>query len=135
VDLIFYDGHCGLCHWTVRFVLSQDKNGALFRFAPLQSNFFNSTFTAEEQKQFVETLVLRTAAGASSSKFSAIRMILRRLGGIWTLFGIAMLIVPNFLGDLAYDAIARIRHLLFARPKALCPVIPKHLRDRFEDDE
>ena len=33
--ILFYDGHCGLCHSAVKFVLKHDRR-ALFRFAPLQ---------------------------------------------------------------------------------------------------
>jgi predicted DCC family thiol-disulfide oxidoreductase YuxK len=31
-----------------------------------------------------------------------------------------------------YDFIARIRYRLFARPDDVCPILPKHLRDRFQ---
>ena len=31
----FYDGHCGLCHRIVRFVIQHDRE-QVFRFAPLQ---------------------------------------------------------------------------------------------------
>src|SRR5579885_2416758 len=34
-ELIFYDGHCGLCHGFVKFALARDREGARFRFAPL----------------------------------------------------------------------------------------------------
>ena len=34
-DQVFYDGHCGLCHRTVLFLLTRDRDGALFRFGPL----------------------------------------------------------------------------------------------------
>src|SRR5262249_20173935 len=36
-ETIFYDGGCGLCHRTVRFVLSEDASGCTFNFAPLDS--------------------------------------------------------------------------------------------------
>ena len=39
-ELVFYDGRCGLCHHSVRFLLARDRDGALFRYAPL----FGETF-------------------------------------------------------------------------------------------
>jgi predicted DCC family thiol-disulfide oxidoreductase YuxK len=42
IETIFYDGHCGLCHSSVRFVLRHDQRGAAFRFAPLQGTTYQS---------------------------------------------------------------------------------------------
>ena len=33
---IFFDGHCGLCHRFVRFVLAEDQSAKPLSFAPLQ---------------------------------------------------------------------------------------------------
>ncbi|PKN39805.1 MAG: hypothetical protein CVU63_14125, partial [Deltaproteobacteria bacterium HGW-Deltaproteobacteria-20] len=34
--IVLFDGECGLCHASVRFVVERDDR-ALFRFAPLDS--------------------------------------------------------------------------------------------------
>ncbi len=48
-DRIYYEGHCGLCHLTVRFVLRSDRRGdESFRFAPHQGGARNSDFRATE---------------------------------------------------------------------------------------
>ena len=41
-------------------------------------------------------------------------------------------IIPAALRDRAYDWIAGVRHRLFTAPVEACPIIPKHLRARFE---
>src|SRR5437879_3847393 len=48
-ETIFYDGHCGLCHWAVRFVLAKDRNGDAFRFAPLDSDAFRAAVPQEQR--------------------------------------------------------------------------------------
>jgi predicted DCC family thiol-disulfide oxidoreductase YuxK len=58
--------------------------------------------------------------------------VLKRLGGIWRLLGILAGVVPTTLRDYFYDLIAGVRHRLFAKPVESCPVIPKHLRGRFD---
>jgi hypothetical protein len=41
-EQIFFDGHCGLCHGFVRFVLQEDQSGEPFSFAPLQGQSVQS---------------------------------------------------------------------------------------------
>jgi predicted DCC family thiol-disulfide oxidoreductase YuxK len=38
---------------------------------------------------------------------------------------------PRRLRDIGYNAIARSRYRLFARPKEACPMLPPDLRSRF----
>ena len=40
VVITFYDGHCGLCHGAVRFVLSEDRTNRATDFAPLGGDTF-----------------------------------------------------------------------------------------------
>jgi hypothetical protein len=35
-EILFYDGHCSLCHRSVQFVVRHDRDGTAFRFAPMQ---------------------------------------------------------------------------------------------------
>ena len=56
---IFYDGHCGLCHGVVRFVLAEDQNGA-FQFSPLQGAMFERTVNKEIRESLPDTFVIVT---------------------------------------------------------------------------
>ena len=69
-ETLFYDGHCGLCHGAVKFVLRHDRE-AVFRFAPLQGSQFESMSQ--------DTMVVRTADGQVLMKSDAWIYILRRL--------------------------------------------------------
>jgi predicted DCC family thiol-disulfide oxidoreductase YuxK len=56
----------------------------------------------------------------------------QRLGGVWRLMTIVVGWIPLAILNSGYDFIARIRYRLFARPDDACPILPKHLRDRFQ---
>jgi predicted DCC family thiol-disulfide oxidoreductase YuxK len=131
-EMIFYDGHCGLCHGAVRFVLAEERSGVGFRFAPLQSEAFRVAVREAERAQLPDSMVLRAADGALMIRSTAVLHIMMRLGGIWRLFASAVRLVPVAIRDAGYDAVARIRHRLFQSPTQTCPLVPAHLRARFD---
>lgn len=131
VDTVFYDGHCGLCHRTVRFLLARDHDGERFRFAPLDSEAFRTSFSERERSEFPESLIVHTGAGEVLTRSTASLYLLRRLGGLWRLLSELLLLVPLGMRDAIYDRIARRRHRLFAAPMEACPLIPPELRSRF----
>jgi predicted DCC family thiol-disulfide oxidoreductase YuxK len=131
VDRIFYDGHCGLCHGFVRFVLAKDGPG-LFRFAPLDSDTFRATVPEASRTNLGDSIVVLTADGSLLTRSAAVLHVLRRLGGLWRLLADLIRLIPVAARDRLYDQIARIRHRLFRRPLDSCPVVPAHLRDRFD---
>jgi len=117
-DLLLYDGTCGLCHRAVRFVVAEDVHAA-FSFEPLP---------ADEPQ---ESVVIRTEDGLRLVRSDAVIYMLRRLGGLWRVFGTVFAIAPRGLRDACYDLIARWRYRLFARPAEACPMLPPDLRSRF----
>ena len=131
IDTVFYDGHCGLCHRTVRFLLVRDKDGQRFRFAPLDSETFRSTFSERERKEFPESLIVHTASREVLSRSSATLYLLQRLGGSWRVLSALLRLFPRGLRDVVYDGVARVRRRLFATPTEVCPLVPPELRSRF----
>lgn len=131
IETLFYDGRCGLCHRTVRFVLWADGARERFRFAPLDGVTFRETVSETDRTLLPDSLVLRTADGALLARSAAVLRILRRLGGFWS--GVALLarLVPPRWRDALYDFVARRRLQWFARPADACPVVPENLRLRF----
>lgn len=132
VARLFYDGDCGLCHAAVRWVISEDPEGRAFRFAPLHGRAFEQALPAERRDGLPDSLVVVLPDGAVHTRAGAVRQIGHRLGGAWRLLAIASSAIPTPWLDRAYDAIARVRHRLFARPAAACPVSPEPLRARFD---
>ncbi len=129
-DVVFFDGHCGLCHRTVRWLLAEDPVGALFRFAALDSATLQDRVAADTRAALPDSVVVLTCDGRLLTRFAAVRYLLARLGGVWRVLGAGLMIVPQRLGDLGYDAVARVRHRIFKSPATACPLMPPALRAR-----
>jgi predicted DCC family thiol-disulfide oxidoreductase YuxK len=131
-ELLFYDGHCALCHGAVRFVLQHDRSGNAFRFAPLQGSTFQSRIAPEQRASLPDSIVVITNAGSLLVRSDAFLHTLRRLGKGWRFCASFLAVIPRPLRDLGYDFIARIRYRVFGTRDDLCPVIPPKLRARFD---
>ena len=134
---IFYDGGCGLCHRFVRFVLAVDREGKCFRFAPLESEVFTALRKASTRSAMlddIDSIVLSLPDGSLLVRAAAVIEIGKILGGVWRAAAVAASVIPLRLLDAGYDGIARIRHRIFPTPQDACPILPAHLRDRFDLD-
>jgi predicted DCC family thiol-disulfide oxidoreductase YuxK len=129
-DLVFYDGACGLCHRLVRFVLNRDPTGR-FRYAPLGGTTFERLVPPGARDPLPDSVVVRTADGRMLVRSAAIIQIGERLGDPWRTLVAVVGLLPHWLLDAGYDAIARIRSRLFDRPEGVCPIIPPELTSRF----
>lgn len=130
--MVFYDGHCGLCHRSVKFVLPRDPDGTRFVFAPLQGTYIRTKLDDDAIAALPDSIVLLEPDGTLRTRSDAALAILHRLGGGWKLLAGVGRIAPRPLRDWVYDLVASIRHKLFKRPDAACPVVPRELRARFE---
>lgn len=131
-DTIYYDGTCALCHAAVRFVLARDRDGSRFRFAPLQGDRARASLQSAAAAELPDSIVVVTAAGAVLTRSDAVLHILGRLGGAWRQAAAAARLVPRRLRDAAYDGVALVRYRLFGRTGDACPIVPAHLRGRFD---
>ena len=129
---VFYDGHCALCHGTVKFVLKHDRTEPAFRFAPLQGPTFRVRVPEGARSTSPDSIIVLTADGALLTRSEAVVYILAQLGGIWKILGGAMRTIPRPFRDAAYDFVARVRYRVFGRRSELCPVVPPSLRSRFD---
>jgi predicted DCC family thiol-disulfide oxidoreductase YuxK len=130
-ETVFYDGSCGFCHRSVTFVVTRDRRG-FFRFAPLFGSTFLSKVAEAERHDLPDSIVVLTVDGRILTRSAAALHIGRRLGGVWRLLAALGRIVPAFLRDSVYNAVARVRSRLFARPEGSCPLLPAELRARFD---
>jgi len=130
--IIFYDGHCALCHRAVRFVLKRDRLGTAFRFAALQGETFRELVPLERRTALPDSLAVGTCDGSILVRSDACIHILRRLGGGWKAAADVAAAFPRPLRDALYNFIARIRHRVFGRRTGLCPTVPPEMRGRFD---
>ena len=129
---VFYDGHCGLCHGFVRFILAEDRRGGNIFFSPLQGEHFGSSVPLGQRAGLPDSVVVQTGAGRLLVRSAAVVEILQRLGGVWRLIGFVAAILPRNLLDGCYDLVARLRLKLFTPLVAACPLLPADLQERFE---
>lgn len=132
ISTLFYDGGCGLCHRAVRALLAEDRDGAAFRFAPLEGARFEALVPEPARADLPDSLVLITPDGGRHTRSGAILEAAQRLGGVWGLGARALSLLPAAPLDAAYDAVARVRQRLFAPPAEACPLVPDELRARFD---
>ena len=129
--IVFYDGHCGLCHRSVRFLLAEDRDGTEFRYAPLDSDAFAAGVPEAERAGLPDSIVLALADGARVTRAAAFVEIGARLGGFWRAAGAALAWLPVRLADRAYDFVAARRARMFGRTEEACPRVPPELAARF----
>jgi predicted DCC family thiol-disulfide oxidoreductase YuxK len=129
-EILFYDGHCGMCHGFVRFLLEKDRAGA-FVFAPLQGDTFAATVPEAERAKLPDSMVIRTADGRLLVRSAAALHVLATVGGRWHTLAALLRLVPRPVLDAAYRAVAAVRHRLGPPPPSTCPLVPAELRERF----
>ncbi len=135
---LFYDGDCGFCHRSVRFVLAEElatPEPLRLRFAALGGAAFHACLARHPEldpARLPDSIVLELEDGAIRTRSAAALEIASRLGGLWRLLALLGARLPGALLDAGYDAIARVRKQLFAQPKDTCPILPPELRARFD---
>ncbi len=129
-DVVFYDGACGLCHATVRFMVMRDRPGVL-TYAPIGGETWREVFPRGSASPPTDTVSVRTSDLRVLVRSDAVVHMLSRLPGRWPLAASVLGFVPRGLRDFGYRGVARVRRGLFAPPGDVCPVVPRHLRGRF----
>ena len=128
-EIVFFDGDCGLCHALVKFIVARDA-AARIHFAPIHGETF-ARLVAPRAPSIPDTVVWVDQAGQVVFKSTAVAQVLRRLPQPWPTLGAMLAVIPRPIRDLVYDAIARVRHRLFKRPKSQCSLLPPELAARF----
>ncbi|HZS27996.1 MAG TPA: DUF393 domain-containing protein [Candidatus Angelobacter sp.] len=116
-DLLFYDGECGFCHGTARFVRKRDRNGQ-FEFAPLQGEKFLKVIPQEQRSHLPDSLVLLSREDGLLTRSTAGLYIFSRLPQPWPFYAKILRLIPRPLRDFGYDLFARVRRKLFPAPKS-----------------
>ena len=136
--ILLYDGVCGLCNRSVQFILRRDRK-AIFRFASLQ-NPFAQTILARHgaDPADLDTVYLvvnyNQPDEALLARSDAVADVLRRLGGVWSVFAAALRLVPRPLRHWGYSLVARNRYRIFGHYDT-CPLPTPETRSRFLDQQ
>ncbi len=127
--IVFYDGNCALCHGSVRFLLSEERDGTL-QFAPLQGKLFENTLRGARRDDLGDTFVVVTPDGDVLTESDAVVHILEGIGGLWRFLSLGLRYVPRRLRNWAYHFIGDRRYRVFGTKSDFCPLIPSELKSR-----
>ncbi len=106
--IVFFDGECGFCNGTVRFLLNNDKNKTI-HYSPLQSEFAQDFFKEKGVSiKELSTLFVYTDYRLFQ-KSAAFFSLLPHLKILWRFLYLGKLI-PICWRDRIYDMIAKRRH-------------------------
>lgn len=124
-DIVLFDGVCGLCNRSVKFLLKKEKSNDLL-FSPLQSEFAKNQLN--KFNIHTDSIVYIHNNKAYTKSGAALRLCLR-LKYLWPLMAV-FLIVPPFIRDFVYDFIAKNRITWFGTAE-YCEVMTREIRIRF----
>lgn len=113
--IVLYDGECGLCHRSVRFLLARD--GGRLHYAPLQGE--TAATLRQQHPEIPSTLesVVLVEDGKVHLRSKAFFYVARHLTRPWR-WAYALRWLPAFLIDLGYRVIARIRYRVWGKVDA-----------------
>jgi predicted DCC family thiol-disulfide oxidoreductase YuxK len=125
--ILFFDGSCGLCNRSVKFVLRKEKNEELL-FSPLQSEFAKKILKEKNVTEGLDTMVLLENDKIYTRSSAALR-VSKYLKGLWPLM-MMFLIVPPFIRNSIYNYIAKNRITWFGASD-YCDMMTPELKKRF----
>ncbi|MGE5184016.1 MAG: thiol-disulfide oxidoreductase DCC family protein [Acidobacteriota bacterium] len=126
--VLLYDGTCGLCHRSVRFILKHERDHELV-FAPLQGETAAALRASHHGiPEALESVVL-VDDGRIRLRSKAFLYSARHLRAPWR-WAYAWRWLPAFLLDLGYRVIAAIRYRVWGRAELCDLPAPEH-RARF----
>jgi predicted DCC family thiol-disulfide oxidoreductase YuxK len=134
--LVIFDGHCGFCNGSVRWLIRRDQQDRL-RFAALDSEKVEGVLARHSLSGLelpTGTLVVVVDAGGAAEnvllRSDAVAALLRELPWPWRWVGVGLKWIPRPLRDLGYRLVARWRHRISGRLES-CPLSSPEDRARF----
>jgi predicted DCC family thiol-disulfide oxidoreductase YuxK len=132
--VVFYDGVCALCNGVVRFLIRRDELRQL-RYASLQSELADRVLTPHgiDPRSLSAMVLLRDPEREQTVVQGprAVLEVLALLGGPYRLLG-TFQILPDFILDLGYGAVAKTRYRVFGKYES-CPLPTPENEELFLD--
>jgi predicted DCC family thiol-disulfide oxidoreductase YuxK len=128
--VILFDGVCNLCNASVQFIIKRDSK-SVFRFASLQSAIGQNLLRQAGLDTQLLYSVMFMYQGKVYQRSRAALEIAWRLGGLWSLFYVFILI-PPFIRNAVYNWVARNRYRWFGVQQT-CMMPTPDMKARFLD--
>ena len=127
--ILLYDGVCTLCDASVQFIIRHDAKDT-YRFVSLQSQLGREILHhIGVDSKTTDSLVFYKSKKDYYTKAAAVIRVLISLGGVYSLFRIA-LYLPSFFTNFVYDVIAKNRYKWFGM-KQSCIVPSPEIMHKF----
>ena len=126
MNIIYFDGVCGLCNGFVDFIMKIDREGK-FKFSPLQSEFAQARLLPKYTQDLKSVVV--EIDGEIYEKSDAVFRVFELLGGGWKLLS-KLKILPSSLRNTGYDLVAEMRYKIFGK-KDTCRLPTPEEKERF----
>jgi predicted DCC family thiol-disulfide oxidoreductase YuxK len=136
--LVVFDGHCGFCNRTVRWLLRRDRRDRL-RFVASESDCVvgilarHGVDVASDADGPGSIVVVRDAGGVVERVLvgsDAVAALLCELRRPWTWVGVTLKWIPRPVRDMGYRLVARWRYRIWGRLES-CTVPTAEERERF----
>lgn len=121
--ILFFDGDCGLCQRSVRFIMNRDHERQIF-FAPLQGQTAK-VLLPNSLRLNLSTIVYRRDKEPTLLRSSAFLHALIDTNSEWRFFAKLSILLPVFLRDWFYMRVANNRKRIF---KSACQLPTKEER-------
>ncbi|MAR12696.1 MAG: hypothetical protein CL681_22375 [Blastopirellula sp.] len=122
---VFYDGECGLCDRTVRFLIAKDQ-GHQLTFSPLQSHYAQNVLPSSLTKDLTSYVVFHNSQ--IMTKGTAIKFLIKNIENLR--FYSWILPIPLIIVNLVYSLVGAYRYKLFRKPE-ICAIAEPALLSRF----
>ena len=134
--LVVFDGECGFCNRSVRWLLRRDRRDRL-RFVFVQSGQAAGVLARhgiEAPEADSGSILVVRGFGESTEivliRSDAVLTALKELPQAWPTLAVAMQLVPKAVRDWGYGVVARWRHQISKRMGS-CPLPTAEERERF----
>jgi predicted DCC family thiol-disulfide oxidoreductase YuxK len=112
ISIVFYDGYCGLCSGTVKFLLAKDRSQNLY-FAPIKGKTFVNLLQSGEVLDRKNSVVFYHN-GVAFYESDATFAIMTVLPAPWRFLAI-LKFIPTLIRNFAYRIIAKNRISWFGK--------------------
>ena len=126
--IVLYDGTCGLCHRSVRWLLNHERDHAM-RFAPLQGPIASALRAKHPNIPDVVSTVVLVEDGRAHLRSKAFLHAAKHLRAPWRWLH-AFRWFPGFILDLGYRLVASVRYRVWGRAD-VCDLPAPDERARF----
>jgi predicted DCC family thiol-disulfide oxidoreductase YuxK len=118
--LVLYDGDCGFCAKSVRFILAHERDHDI-RFAPLQGETVARLRSHYPRIPAAIDTMVYVGGGRAYFRSRAVLHAAKHLHAPWR-WAYGLRFLPSFLLDIGYRALAAVRRVPDGHPRAAHPL-------------